>query len=163
MQLNPGVSHAFDARLVMAGPALCIALRSEPPSMTQLRDTISRIGGTWCGDADFSFGVVDPSPFVLGTEPGDFDTAEATALRDRLGTVPESVLVVGAMCNTDQDHLLLAQVAGELSSVLGGVLLVRSPTGLPTHVARGGWSRVREREARERKSKRERKARERSK
>ena len=140
MQLIPGVSHTLGASLVVAGPALCIALRSEPPPIAQLRDAITRIGGTWHGDGDFSFGTLDPSPFVLGTEPSEFDPAEVAALREHLRPVPESIVVVGAMGNGEQDHFRLAKVAGELAGVLGGVIFVESPTRLPAYAAKSGWS-----------------------
>ncbi len=125
------------------GPSISIAVSKDVPAVPEsYRVPLSALPVQW-GDADsFHFGDPDPSPFVVGfedSEPGDGDE---TLMRERIPMPARYGLVVGALCNGDDDHTRLAEVASYLAVATGGVVVASFHHRMPGGVAQGRWARL---------------------
>lgn len=107
----------------MAGPAASVLLPAalDSEGERRVRTEIERVAERLEGN-DF---WVDGRPFFLSfgeDYDGEFDDLGEECLADVLGWRPHGAVGFAAMCNSDIDHRLLAQLCIRFAQLLGGVI-----------------------------------------
>lgn len=117
----------------MAGPT-CTILLPDPLRADHLAlvdELIGRVSDTRQGE---DFWVVDTRPiggsfrgdgrsFIISSEPAqDREESENSQIREGFGWLPVSQVSLAAMCNSPEDHQILAEIALSITERLGGVI-----------------------------------------
>ena len=90
-----------------------------------------RLGGRYTGAG---------LPLLLSVESSSFEGDPYEELHSVLGRVPETVLVVSAMCNSPSDHRVLAEVSAYLAEQLPALIALESYDPMPHPCVHAGHS-----------------------
>jgi hypothetical protein len=130
----------------MAGPACSVLHPNLVNPESVLREFVELIG---CAPGSTDFNVHDTHgiggiyrgedrPFVLYSERRD--PAEDEQIVQKTGWVPAPEFGLAAMCNQDDDHRILAEMALWLARRLSGHINVGGTLDLPAHLAPHAFS-----------------------
>ena len=125
----------------MSGPSCAILLADRlcADHLAVVDELIGRVSDTRQGE---DFWVIDTRtiggsfrgdgrPFIVSSEPVEKEESEQEQIREGIGWVPVSQVSVAAMCNSPEDHAILAEIALSLTERLGGVIDLNGDLPIP--------------------------------